>query len=452
MCTFKITNDPNEIFIDKYLQLGGPTLSNTIEIDGVYITHHLLSLTGELTPQPVERDGKYFLLVGEFYNYDVSLPSDIYFGIEKYLEYGDKFTEHLDGEFLFIVIDGDEINFFSDPWGTKQIYYHQDGDYFYFTTLPNDVNVVYTIRDDYLDRSDKIYRLPCNRKCTFNVNGTLHVIEDELIKWNLDQNINSLEDVDKTFEDAVLKRWYPNCTLFLSGGLDSSSVALCLADNKKEFNVLTNMVNPQFEDQDVLDSVIKYCGKHIINYHRIEESSDHSQEIPPKHPLTAEIRRQTKERFNSKVVIMGNGADEIFDNYRTKEKTVVNGVGRSPATIKSNFDVWPDDQSTIFPWEHFYGGQSRRLLDYHETYSLLYGLELRNVFYDKALAQAWLNVDVNIKNIEYKVFMKEYLRKRNIPITKFPQSGFGHQSWPIHPTWTTPKSGRRARPMWWTYK
>ena len=115
MCTFKITNDPNEIFIDKYLQLGGPTLSNTIEIDGVYITHHLLSLTGELTPQPVERDGKYFLLLGEFYNYDVSLPSDIYFGIEKYLEYGDKFTEHLDGEFLFIVIDGDEINFFSDP-------------------------------------------------------------------------------------------------------------------------------------------------------------------------------------------------------------------------------------------------------------------------------------------------------------------------------------------------
>ena len=87
MCTFKITNNPNKIWIDDFLALGGPTLTNSVEIAGVYITHYLLHVTGELTPQPVERDGKYFLLMGEFYNYDASLPSDIYFGIEKYLEY-----------------------------------------------------------------------------------------------------------------------------------------------------------------------------------------------------------------------------------------------------------------------------------------------------------------------------------------------------------------------------
>jgi|TARA_R110000868_G_scaffold113225_1_gene304083 asparagine synthetase B (glutamine-hydrolysing) len=403
MCTFKITNDPNEIFVDQYLQLGGPTLSNTIELNGVYITHHLLSITGEVTMQPVERGGKYFLLMGEFYNYDISLPSDIYFGIEKYLEYGDKFTEHLDGEFLFIVIDNNKIDFFSDPWGTRQVYYHTVGDYFYFTTLPNDEYSLYTT-----GYSDEFYRLPCNKKCDFN--GTLHVGSADLIKWNLDQNVNSLEYVDCAFEDAVLKRWYPNCTLFLSGGLDSSAIALCFADNKKKFNALTNMFHPQFEDQDVLDSVIEYCGEYI-NYHCIEGTNINHK---PKHSATSEIRRQTKERFDSKVVIMGNGADEIFDNYRNKGK--------------SNFDIFPHDQSTIFPWEHFYGGQSRKLLDYHETYSLFYGLEQRNVFYDKSLAQAWLNVDVNIKNIEYKVFMKEYLRKRDIKIPKFPKSGFGNQS------------------------
>ena len=74
MCTFKITNNPNKTWVDDYLSLGGPTLSNSIEIGGIYISHHLLNVTGEITPQPVEKDGLYFILMGEIYNYDTSLP------------------------------------------------------------------------------------------------------------------------------------------------------------------------------------------------------------------------------------------------------------------------------------------------------------------------------------------------------------------------------------------
>ena len=135
MCTFQITNDSTPNINHNKLQPGGPDLSNTISLDDIYITHHLLSITGDFTPQPVERDGKHFLLMGEIYNYDKSLPSDIYFGIEKYLEYGDKFTEHLDGEFLFVVINGNTIDFFSYPWSTRQSYYTILDDKWYFTTL-----------------------------------------------------------------------------------------------------------------------------------------------------------------------------------------------------------------------------------------------------------------------------------------------------------------------------
>ena len=135
MCTFKITNNPHEQLTDYFLKLGGPDLSNTIEVNGMYITHHLLNITGEFTPQPVEYDGKYFLLMGEIYNYDDSWPSDIYFGIEKYIEHGNSFVDHLDGEFLFIVIDGDNVNFFTDPWSTRQCYFTTVDDYWYFTTL-----------------------------------------------------------------------------------------------------------------------------------------------------------------------------------------------------------------------------------------------------------------------------------------------------------------------------
>ena len=65
MCTFKITNNPNPIIIDNYLKLGGPDASNTIEINGVYITHHLSSITEEEIVQPVKYDNKYYMLIGK---------------------------------------------------------------------------------------------------------------------------------------------------------------------------------------------------------------------------------------------------------------------------------------------------------------------------------------------------------------------------------------------------
>ena len=72
--------------------------------------------------------------------------------------------------------------------------------------------------------------------------------------------------------------------------------------------------------------------------------------------------------------------------------------------------------------------ETRKLLDFHETCNLNFGLEVRNIFYDKKLVQAWLNVDVSIKNEEPKVFVKRYFRKRKIPIPKFPSSAFSHQN------------------------
>ena len=274
MCTFKITNNPNKHWIDNFLALGGPTLTNSVEIAGVYITHHLLHITGELTPQPVERNGKYFLLMGEFYNYDASLRSDIYFGIEKYLEYGDDFTAHMDGEFLFIVYDPSKqtIDFFTDPWSTRQVWYREQGGHFYFTTLVNDKNALYSIETTrislrrFVDK-DEQYRLPHNSHCRYDIkNKSLKIVNDALHKWNFDQNVNTLEDVEKYFTEAVLKRWYPNCTLFLSGGLDSSSVALCLTDNKKKFNSLSLMLRSRYEDKDVIKKVLSYCKDYINHY------------------------------------------------------------------------------------------------------------------------------------------------------------------------------------------
>ena len=394
MCTFKITNDPHKIDKDHYLKLGGPDLSNTIDVNGMYVTHHLLSITGEVTPQPVECGGKYFMLMGEIYNYDDSLPSDIYFGIEKYLEYGNSFVDHLDGEFLFIVIDGDNVNFFTDPWSTRQCYFTTDDGYWYFTTLR-------------ISRESK--RFLHNSHYHFNTKSRkIKQVNPELVSWNLDQNVDTIDEVVDAFKEAVIKRWTPNCTLFLSGGVDSSAVALCLYENNLPFNSISLMINPEFEDQESLSAVLNFCNNHFMvntiteNYPNIDNAQ-------------AEIRNQTKKQFASKVVLMGNGSDEFIDDYRSKHE-------------ENDWDYWPEDLHNFFPTKNFYFGQSRRLLDLHERFNLNFGIEGRNIFYDKKLVQCWLSISIALKNKEKKGFLKDYLRKYQIPISKTPKAGFDRQN------------------------
>jgi asparagine synthetase B (glutamine-hydrolysing) len=436
MCTFKICNFAvNSADHDIQLQLGGPTSTNTVEIDDIIVTHNLLSITGEVTVQPIKVGQKYFMLLGEIYNYDTNLPSDIYFGIEKYLEHGDNFTKYLDGEFLFIVIDTTSliIDFFSDPWGTKQVfYYHNDND-FCFSTLPitepqssaqfrflhysqyNDPQFVKYTNEKEPGWVKHNYRLKSNSHYQFDVkNKKLSLINPSLHVWNLIQYKNNFDDLNTAFENAILKRYTNRSVLFLSGGVDSCCIAACLTDHKKSFNSITLQLD-DFEDETALASILNYTQEFNTNHiiRNVENASDDDTTIrellikrncvDPESLSQILIREKAKQLFNCNVVLMGSGADEVLDNYRTK------GM--------SEFEIWPDDLSTIFPWTHFYLGSGRRLIDYHETLCLAYGLEKRSIFYDKQLAQEWIHIAADLKNQEHKIFLREYLRKRNIYLT-----------------------------------
>lgn len=421
MCTFKITNDPTGLLIDQYLRDGGPTESNTVELDDIYITHHLLNITGEVTPQPIYHGGKYFILIGEIYNYDDSWPSDIYFGIEKYNKYGDKFTEHLDGEFLFIVVDDRKIHFFTDPFSTKQAYYFEDGDNFYFTSLINKRPDIFryfkNLEDDFRPpaRIEGHYRLPANSHVIFDVDTKEFHIVNNLYKWNLEQNSDNFDNVIMSFEDAVNKRWHPNSTLFMSGGVDSLSIACCLANNKKKFNALTSIVNDG-ENQNAIDKVVEYCGDYI-NHTYVTKEYIKNKNHYPKHTVSSELRKLALS-FGSKVILMGSGGDEIINAYRGKNN--------------SDFDLWPENQKEIFPYRRLYENDRKsygyiNAIDYHYTYCCFYGLEVRSIFYDKQLAQDWLNMKPHYKNIEYKHVSRQYLRKCNISEWSNSDVGFKSQ-------------------------
>jgi asparagine synthetase B (glutamine-hydrolysing) len=443
MCTFKITNNPNPLIIDDYLKLGGPDASNTIDVNGVYITHHLSSITGEETVQPVKQGNKYYLLIGEIYN------SDIYFCIEKYLEHGDKFTEYLDGEFLFIIYDEktNTIDLFTDPWSTRQAFYYKIDNYFYFSTYPmtepkdgrfgppgrhQPFELKFAVYND-TEWNKTFYRIPHNSHHNYNVKtGILKPVNTELHKWDLNQYKDNLDDLTNSFEEAVLKRYTENLTLLLSSGLDSSPIALCLADHKKHFNSITCLAGPWNEDIEALNQIIQYTDtynknikienippdlyRYDISWDEINLKSkwknNRNRLVFANLPLRVQwlMREKCISEFNSKVIFTGNGGDEIFDNYPSLSAEYPTNKNSSGVSI------WPEDLSTVFPWQHFYGGQARRLLDLFETLSLAYGLENRNVFYDKKFAQEWLHVMPWIKNQTPKVFQKKYLHDRGIKV------------------------------------
>lgn len=417
LCTFKITNSLEDLPIDKYLKLGGPTLSNSLVLDNVLFSHNLLSITGEVTSQPIVKDNYLYMLLGEVYNYNKSYPSDIYSVIEKYELYGDKFTNYLDGEFSIVVYDLNKkiINFYTDPWSTRMIWYESSVDFFYFGTFP---------------LSAKSHRLLHNSHYAFYLNlKILFHINDELHSWNLEQYKDSYDDWESAFLKSVEKRYHKNTVLALSGGIDSSCIAAALTDLKLNFDSVVLNINKS-EDPKSLLSILKYSKKYnkfkilkdkdVIDYYKTTSINFDS----------LEYYNQLKEYglvsicmyMNSlckEVLVTGQGADEIIDNYIHKYKT----LGKPSVKMLS----WPDNLKSFFPYDHFYDNRQRKLIDDHEFCCLSYGIETRNPFLDKKLAQEWLSLDVKLKNYETKSPLKTFLRKRGISISKT-TLGFGDQN------------------------
>ena len=404
MCTFKITNYTKELPIDSYLKLGGPTLSKTINIDGVIFTHNLLSITGAITPQPILYKNNLYMLLGEIYNYDKKYPSDIYSVIYNYELYGYKFTDYLDGEFLIIVYNLEKgcIYFFTDPWSTQMVWYSTFENYFYFSTFP---------------LNNDSFRLSSNSHYVYDTkNNTFKHKNYSLYTWDLNQYKDTYDDWDEAFKEAVSKRYHKTDNILaLSGGLDSSCIALCLSDLKKPFeSICLDLYN--LEDTITLNSVLAYTTTYNkINY-ILKDDLVYNENLIYKFLYDKNLSKYSLnlicsevKNLSKKILITGQGSDEIIDNY----------VEKFFYRITDNIidiSTWPEDIRPYFPYGHFYTGLQRDYIDKHSYVALSYGIELRNPFLDKKLAQEWLNISPELKNKERKGPLKNFLRMRGIPL------------------------------------
>lgn len=440
MCGFFISTkyriDPTE---HPKLLARGPDSFRVLEHCGVNIFHSHLSIFSSEHNQPKydHKNDMCLIFNGEIYNCPPNI-SEVDFILEQYLRIGTEAFKFIDGEFAIIVIDfkSSEIVVATDPFGTKPCFVSmQDG--FHASSYPSALEAVG------ID-TQKIYSVKPNSVFCFDFRQKKVLEHRSLIEWDLEQHIDSFDQWISCFEDAVKKRanhmrYGQRPFVGISSGYDSGAIHSALINQKLGYlgiSIVGKERKPELISRRKVS--IQHSMEHFLighieareiieeNYHEIsqlvedlpyqitsdarEVSLEPDSVLKDKGSLGVAILAYLGKLHGARVCLSGSGADEIISDYGYKGK---------PIYQHSNFGgLWPEDLSKIFPWSSFYFSTQQAYIRKEESIGGAFGIETRYPFLDKRVVQAWLNINHNLKNSEYKSCIKEYLDRSDYPVVR----------------------------------
>lgn len=302
---------------------------------GHFLSHERLSIVDLHTgKQPIQGTSTAWMVHnGEIYNHQklrngilkhhtFRTTSDSEVIVHLYEEFGDDFCNHLDGIFAFVVIDGDHYIAGRDPLGVKPLYYGIDerGRMYFASEM-------------------KALADQCKTFATFPP-GHYYTPETGFVKYYQpiwEDASEAIHPVDyqairETLTQAVDKRLMSDVPIgvLLSGGLDSSltsSIAVRLMKERGEtLHSFSIGLDAEAPDAKAARKVAEFLG---TKHHEIHFTIEQGIEILEKliwhletYDVTS-IRASTPMYFLSKfitemgikVVLSGEGADEIFGGY-----------------------------------------------------------------------------------------------------------------------------------------
>ena len=322
--------------LSKRMSHRGPDESDIhITTNGHILSHERLSIIDlHSGKQPIKgTNSAYMVHNGEIYNHQelrdgilkdhtFKTKSDSEVIVHLYEEFKYDFLHHLDGDFAFVVVDGDDFIAGRDPLGVKPLYYGMDErgrTYFASEMKP--------IADQ------------CKTFSTFPP-GHYYTAETGFVKYykpeyedftKCDEELD-LVAIREALTEATRKRLMSDVPIgvLLSGGLDSSltsSIAARLLKEKgKELHSFSIGLNADAPDAKAARKVAEFLG---TKHHEVHFTIAQGIEILDKlvwhletYDVTS-IRASTPMYFLSKaitdlgikVVLSGEGADEIFGGY-----------------------------------------------------------------------------------------------------------------------------------------
>jgi len=314
----------------------------------------------EASNQPFTTNDNRFTIVynGEIFNYKqlknqlqqnghtFYTEGDVEVLINLYKEYGKDCLHKINGFFSFLLYDKQTQTFFAarDRFGVKPFYYYADENYFAcsselrtlkYITDCNTINktALYTYLQltyipEKLSILENIHKLEPGERLTIE---NTNIKKEKYYSLKLPVEYKEPKDVNKTFltllENAVEERLTSDVPVgcFLSGGIDSSVItAIASKQNKNLQTFSIGFKNNTYFDESVYAEIIakKYNTQHKTFYLSEEESESEIENF-----LTAidepfadssafnvfVLSKKTKQYV--KVVLSGDGADELFAGY-----------------------------------------------------------------------------------------------------------------------------------------
>ena len=286
------------------------------------------------------------------YNFKSNTDSEVL--IYAYMEWGDKFLEYLEGMYSIAIYNKEDksIKLFRDRFGIKPLYYFFDKDNFIFSSeflsiikilkkLKKNINYNYQSINNFIYAGYNFESIT-NIKSIYKVKPssfiTLKNFEIKEIKyWELKKNriVNNIDECTSIVEDQLSKSIQSHLisdvpiSILLSGGLDSSLIAYYsnLKKNNENLSTITiNMDNELSDDEknninflkknfNISSKILSVSSKNIIR--DIEKNIsvfDDLQSADAGYLTNNEIAKELKNN-NCKVVLVGDGSDEIFGGY-----------------------------------------------------------------------------------------------------------------------------------------
>lgn len=480
------TNRYKTVAMLRELRHRGPDGEGELMFSCCWLGHRRLAILDlELGNQPMIDNKLAITFNGEIYNhselrvqlekegYHFRTQSDTETILKAYRMWGSECPKHLDGMFSFVIWDDEQNEMFvaRDRLGKKPLYYFFDGETILVASEIKSLiaSGVLAPEMDYksIDNYLRIMYIPPWKSVYQNVHqvppahcGTFKNSKLSLKRyWTL-----AHQPIDIPYEEAkteirrllliAMKRRIITSDVeigaFLSGGIDSSLVALMAAN---ELNYPLKAFSVSFGNYDELPFAKQVCkkigGEHFIV--RIDECLTEELDkviayFDEPHADTSDFAQHLVSRLASqkvKVVLSGDGADELFlgykwhvqrENLKSEQKASFDlfherlySICAFPSLQRSalwnssdiiNDDVViknacsntynPIDRVTIFDLTSHLPGQ---ILTKVDRAGMMHGLEVRSPFLDTALVEFVFNLpyEYKVRNGKQKYILKDIL-------------------------------------------
>ncbi|MFV8343335.1 asparagine synthase B [Flavobacterium sp. XS2P39] len=302
---------------------------------GSVLSHERLSIVDlHSGKQPIQgTKTAYMVHNGEIYNHQAlrdgilqhhtfRTKSDSEVIVHLYEEFGYDFCNMLDGDWAFVIVDGDDFIAGRDPMGVKPLYYGLDErGRIYFSSEMKPI----------ADQCRTFSTFPPGHYYTQKT-GFVKYYQPEYEDYLKADQALDLDLIRETLTEATRKRLMSDVPIgvLLSGGLDSSLTSAIasrlLAESGKKLHSFSIGLDADAPDAVAARKVAEYLG---TEHHEIHFTIEEGIRILDKliwhletYDVTS-IRASTPMYFLSKaiadmgikVVLSGEGADEIFGGY-----------------------------------------------------------------------------------------------------------------------------------------